>query len=149
MDIQAVMICPVTKASAEYFWSKLIVHNFTFFDIKSPDSYCNLWDESQSDFSASVFALIIIKFLEDKVPFVEGDEVTLWLDGCTYQNQNSIVSNTLLNFSIENKIVILQKYLENGHTQMKCDSMHSTIERNFKKKSIYLPSSYIMYCQSA
>ena len=58
--------------------------------------------------------------------------IVIYSDGCTNQNRNSTLSNTLLNISILANITIIQKFLEKGHTQMEADSMHSTIERKFK-----------------
>jgi len=66
----------------------------------------------------------------------------IFSDGCTYQNRNSIMSNALLNFSLKYKIKITQKFLERGHTQMECDSVHSCIERKLKNREIHLPSDY-------
>lgn len=45
--------------------------------------------------------------------------------------------------SIKNNITIEQKFLVKGHTQMPCDSIHSTIEKVLKNKEIYLPSDYL------
>jgi hypothetical protein len=149
MDLEAVLVCPVTKASAAYYKSKLIVHNFTVYDCRTHQGFCYLWDESEADLQASVFATLIVKFLEDNVSVDEGDVIVLWSDGCCYQNRNEILANALLNFSINRKISIIQKYLEKGHTQMPCDSMHSKIERKCRRQEIYLPSTYITLCAKA
>ena len=50
------------------------------------------------------------------------------------------MSNALLHLCIKYDITITQKFLEKGHTQMKCDSVHSVIERKLKKTDCYLPS---------
>lgn len=42
----------------------------------------------------------------------------------------------------KNKVVI-QKYLEKGHTQMECDSIHSVIERRLRDQDVYLPAEYV------
>ena len=34
------------------------------------------------------------------------------------------------------------KYLESGHTQMECDSMHAAIEHAKRKTNIYIPSQW-------
>ncbi|KAG8254785.1 hypothetical protein J6590_108141, partial [Homalodisca vitripennis] len=44
------------------------------------------------------------------------------------QNKNAILSNALLHLSMESNVVIEQKWLVKGHTQMECDSVHSKIE---------------------
>ena len=149
MDVQAVMICPKTKASAGYYKTKLAIHNFTLYNEKTGDGFCNVWDETEADLSANVFATMIIKFIEENVPSQAGDHIILWSDGCPYQNRNATVSNAILDFAMKNRIQIFQKYLEKGHTQMKCDSMHSGIQRKFKDKEFYLPSSILTYCKQA
>lgn len=52
------------------------------------------------------------------------------------------MSNALLNFSIQHQVLLEQKFLVKGHTQMECDAVHSMIERKLKNKEIYLPSEF-------
>lgn len=66
----------------------------------------------------------------------------LWSEGCGPQNRNSIFSNALLNLAVKMGVVIEQKFLLKGHTQMECDSVHSNIEEKLKNREIYLPSQY-------
>ncbi|KAJ8347253.1 hypothetical protein SKAU_G00286540 [Synaphobranchus kaupii] len=49
MDLQAVLLCPKTKASCLYYKTKLQVHNFTLFDLESKEGYCYIWDESEGE----------------------------------------------------------------------------------------------------
>ncbi|CAH2088773.1 unnamed protein product [Euphydryas editha] len=46
-------------------------------------------------------------------------------------------------------VVITQKYLEKGHTQMEVDSVHSVIERKLKNREIFLPSQYATITKEA
>lgn len=75
--------------------------------------------------------------------------VILFSDGCCAQNRNAILSNALLRLAIEKQVIINQKYLEKGHTQMECDSVHSAIECKVKGRKIYLPSQYANIAKSA
>lgn len=59
------------------------------------------------------------------------------------------MSNALLSTAINHNIIIEQKFLEVGHTQMEADSMHSTIERALKNKDINVPAEYVEVCRSA
>ncbi|GFY43680.1 hypothetical protein TNIN_153101 [Trichonephila inaurata madagascariensis] len=44
---------------------------------------------------------------------------------------------------MQNKITITQKFLEKGHKQMECDSMHSVIERALRHtQKINVPADY-------
>lgn len=54
--------------------------------------------------------------------------------------RNVVLSNALLKFEIQNNIVIEQKVLVEGHTQLPCGSVHSSLESVLKNKEIYLPS---------
>ena len=45
--------------------------------------------------------------------------------------------------NLSNIEIIDHKFLESGHTQMECDSMHSAIEFAKKKTEIYIPSQWI------
>lgn len=81
------------------------------------------------------------KFIS-KNPLNHDQELIVYSDDCTYQNRNVVVSNALLNFSMQNNISVTQKYFEKGHTQMECDSMHSVIERAIRHKRINVPADY-------
>nr|CAH7729983.1 unnamed protein product [Callosobruchus chinensis] len=40
MDMQSVLLCPKSNVSLLYYKTKLIVHNFTIFNLKTKDGYC-------------------------------------------------------------------------------------------------------------
>ena len=144
MDVQAVLIAPRLNASALYYKTKLASHNFTLYNLKTKEVKCFFWDETQADLSSSVFATCLRKVLLD---IVEKDPnikiITLWSDGCGYQNRNQLLSNMLLDFAIVNQVTVQQKFLEKGHTQMEADSIHATIERKLKHRMIYWPNDYV------
>lgn len=150
MDLEAVMLCPLLKASALYYKTKLAVHNFTLFNLADKTATCYVWHEGEGGLVASVFATLIVKFLENELALHNDvTQVTLFSDGCTYQNRNAIVSNAILQLAVKNRVTIYQKFLEKGHTQMECDSMHSTIERQLRKRDIQVPSDYVQIIKSA
>lgn len=142
MDLQAVKVAPYLTASSLYFKTKLCCHNFTVFDCGTSDATCYWFTELDSSLCASTFVSCLLDYLERhclqrKLPIV------IFSDGCTYQNRNCIMSNALLNFSMLHNITITQKFLERGHTQMECDSVHSCVERKLKNRIIQLPSDYL------
>ncbi|OXA41441.1 hypothetical protein Fcan01_23603 [Folsomia candida] len=147
MDVQAVKIAPLLNASACYYKTKLVVHNFTIYDLKSHDARCCLWDESEGELVASVFATCLVKYIEEK--FTDDLPIVIYSDGCTNQNRNAMMSTALLDYAIKNNKIIIQKFLEKGHTQMEVDSVHSAIECKLKKKIIYLPTDYKQICVEA
>lgn len=149
MDLQAVKLCPFIPANQVYFKTKLCCHNFTVYDLSSKDATCYWFSEDQiNELKASTFTSCIIDYITEnclskKVPII------IYSDGCGYQNRNQVLSNALLNLAIQHGITIFQKYLEPGHTQMECDSVHSLIERKLKNKEIHLPSDYATITKEA
>uniref|UniRef100_A0A1B6K9A6 Uncharacterized protein n=1 Tax=Graphocephala atropunctata TaxID=36148 RepID=A0A1B6K9A6_9HEMI len=157
-DTQSVKLAPCVNASAMYYKTKLCVHNFTMYNNGTKDAMTYWWDETQSDLSASSFASCVVDNLRQTLND-DLKSVTLWSDGCCYQNRSSIMANALLHLAMEKQVVIEQKYLVKGHTMMECDSVHSTIDtilnpkrgtKNKKTvKEIYLPSQYAQYAREA
>lgn len=148
MDQEAVLICPRTQASALYFRTKLQVHNFTMYNLKTQEGYCFIWDETQGGVDANEFTTIICTFISN-LPLEKGDEVILFSDGCGYQNRNSTLANGLFNIAQLLGVTVAHKYLEKGHTQMECDSMHSAIENRMRRTDITIPSSYVTVAKLA
>ncbi|GFR65552.1 hypothetical protein ElyMa_001950300 [Elysia marginata] len=74
--------------------------------------------------------------------------VVIWSDGCGYQNKCVTIANSLLQLVVEKKVPIEQKFLTPGHTQMKCDAMHSLMERR-TKCDIFTPREYMLAMEIA
>lgn len=148
MNLEAVKVCPYLTASALYFKTKLTCHNFTVYDLVSHQATCYWFDETSADLSASTFVSFVSDYLE-RYCFPKGLPIVIYSDGCTYQNRNNFMANALLNLSVVHNVTIIQKYLEPGHTQMECDSVHSAIERKLKNREIHLPSDYISVTKEA
>ncbi|XP_060808417.1 uncharacterized protein LOC132903662 [Amyelois transitella] len=152
MDLQSVLLSPQSNVSSLYYKRKLIVHNFTLYDVKRNKGYCYIWNECEGKLSSNEFSTIIVtalgKFINQH-PMSDGQELILYSDGCTYQNRNVVLANSLLNFSMQHKITVVQKFLEKGHTQMECDSMHSVIERAMRHKKINVPADYVYLAKTA
>lgn len=147
-DLQSVKLCPMLQASALYYKTKLCVHNFTMFNLATKDVHCYWFDEYNAGLVASVFASCVIDCLK-KTLSKKSIPVVLFSDGCTSQNRNVVLANALLDLAMDYKIVITQKFLEKGHTQMECDASHSAIECKLKNKEIYLPSQYAAISKEA
>ncbi|CAG5001788.1 unnamed protein product [Parnassius apollo] len=155
MDTQAVLLAPKSNVSSLYYKTKLCTHNFCLFNLRNKDGFSYLWNETEGGLSSDNFATIIVKFIKDKLlPSIHREpekdiKIILYSDGCTAQNRNVVLANALLNVATLNNIVIEQKYLEVGHTQMEADSMHATIERKLKNKIIHVPAEYVGVCLGA
>lgn len=154
VDLQAVLMAPKSQVSSLYYRTKLQVHNLVFYNLINKKGYCFLWNEAEGGVNAEEFASIWVYFIENKIlPSLSDNnnpiKIIFYSDGCTYQNRNCLMSNALLNTAIKHKIVIEQKILETGHTQMEADSVHSTIERAMRNKNVDVPSEYIGICKAA
>ncbi|KAG4074406.1 hypothetical protein HA402_000385 [Bradysia odoriphaga] len=124
-DTQAVKLSPDINATAIYYKTRL-----------------------QGDLSSSSFVSCIISHFEkhclsDTLP------ITLYSDGCGYQNRNQFLSNALSNFAVKYNKIVEQKCLEKGHTQMECDSAHAKIEKKLENCSIHVPEDYVAVTKSA
>lgn len=148
-DLMAVQNVPRLNVSVSYFKLKLSVYNYTVYNMATRDAM-NYWiDETEeSAMSASVFATCLIDYINELLD-EEHKPVIIYSDGCGYQNRNYILSNALLHLSMDRKIKITHKYLEKGHTEMECDSVHATIQRHYKNTEIYLPSQFIVHSIAA
>ena len=105
MDLQAVLLCLRTKASALYHKTKLQVHNFILFDMKTKNCHCYVWEEVQRDLSSKVFAFLqyfhFERFLKNNPA---AKELIIWSDGCGYQNRNTAVTNAYIELSRKREI---------------------------------------------
>ncbi len=149
LDVQAVLLCPKTKASALYYKTKLQVHNLSFYNLKTHEGYCYVWDETEGDVNSEIFAHLQYKHFSqvlDAHPEIE--ELIVWSDGCTYQNRNVNLANAYIDLAKNRGVQITQKYLVVGHTQMEVDSMHATIEKR-TVGDVYTPRDYAVIMESA
>lgn len=153
MDLQSVLLCPKSTVSAMYYKTKLVVHNFTVYDLKTQNGYCYLWNEAEGALTANEFSSILVYFLQKevipKVSDPKSQNIILYSDGCTGQNRNSILANAFVNLSMLHNVTIIQKYLQKGHTQMEVDSMHSCIEKRIRNHKINIPADYVNMCKIA
>ena len=149
MDMQAVLLAPKLNASAVYYKTKLCCHNFTLYNLKSRDVMCFFWHEGQGGLTGDVFATCVYNHLLQNEECSRANQITIYSDGCGYQNRNVTLANALLHFSEGERKTITQKFLTKGHTQMEVDSAHSLVERKIKGKEIYTPAGYISAIKEA
>ncbi|KAF4514107.1 UNVERIFIED_CONTAM: hypothetical protein B566_EDAN019077 [Ephemera danica] len=145
VDVQAVHYCPKCNASALYYRTKLAMHNYCTYDIKTHETTCSVWDESEGGLNSSIFATLLIDILRSKVtsnPHIK--KIKVYSDGCGYQNRCILVANALAAFSQETGILVEQYFLEKGHTQMEVDSTHASIEVRIRKKDLFVPSDFVL-----
>ncbi|XP_050338146.1 uncharacterized protein LOC126764482 [Bactrocera neohumeralis] len=151
IDLQAVLMAPKAQVSSLYYRTKLQVHNLVFYNLINHDAYCFIWNEVEGVLSAEEFANIWVFFIENKIipnltENAAATKIILYSDGCTYQNRNVSMSNALLNTSIKHGVIIEQKILETGHTQMEADSVHSVSSKETYTLYGRVFGSYFVKC---
>lgn len=142
-DFQKVLQCPFGETSVFFYKRKLNLHNFTIYNLASHQGHCYLWDETIASQGSSEVSSCLYKFmLEEKNKNNNVNKFIFWTDNCPGQNKNKILFSFYSWASKKLKIDISHKFLEKGHTQNEGDSMHSTIEKSRKHKTIYVPAQY-------
>ena len=119
------------------------------YNLQTGKVLCYFFTEVEADLSANTFATCVRDCLADVLDDNAVTRIILYSDGCGYQNRNSTLSNALLEFSIAHQIVIEQKYLEKGHTQMEVDSVHSVIEKKLRGREVFFPGDYVQAMKEA
>ena len=144
-DTVALLLAPYNRANVMFFHSKLNIHNFTFYDLKTKVVLNYVWPEVSGDVEAPNFTTCYNDYLTNVLENNPScSQINIWSDGCTYQNRCNILASAILTFAVENNVTIYHKYLEVGHTHMECDSIYSTVEGAIKRsEGINLPSDYI------
>jgi hypothetical protein len=108
---------------------------------------CYVWHEGEGELNANIFASCVVDYVKEQLSCDK--EVIIFSDGCASQNRNVTLSNALSLLAREKKVQITQKYLEKGHTQMECDSVHATIERHKKRRNINTPAQFVEVIEHA
>ena len=93
----------------------------------------------------------IISFLSsEELP--EKQEITIWLDNCSYQNKNYLLFQALLS-AVQNSDVPFQtvtlRYCMAGQSFMAADSYHSRIESQFRQMPAVLNFRDFATCSRA
>ena len=109
-----------------------------------------LWHEGEGELKSNNFASCLTDYITSELSLRPNEkEFVIFSDGCGSQNRSSVISNALLHTAITRDITIVQTYLERGHTQMECDSVHSAVESERRNKCVYTPGGYISIIQNA
>lgn len=130
-DLQAVLTTPCSLVSELYYSRKLCCYNLTIYSLSDKQVFCHLWDETQGKRGSCEIATCLMK---NTVSICSASnqvkEITYYSDTCGGQNRNQFVTASFLYTisQIPQLQTISHKFLQSGHSQMECDSVHSTIE---------------------
>lgn len=64
-DLESVKVAPFVKASAFYYATKLVAHNFTMYNLDTKQVKCFWFDETAASLKASVFASCVVSKIEE------------------------------------------------------------------------------------
>lgn len=136
-DLQSVLQIPSGDVGELYYTRKLCVYNFTIYEAKPPNKgFCFMWNEINGKRGSSEIATCLSKWIQTLPDSIK--EVSVFSDTCSGQNRNQFIAAFLLHLIQTSHLeVIEQKFLESGHTMMEVDSMHSAIECERKRTSIF------------
>ena len=140
-DLEPVLLSPKLNASSLFYRRKLTTYNLTIYRLDNGKVLFHMWHEGQAGRGSCEIATCIFKFFN----FLPCDvnRVILYSDACAGQNRNLSFSTICLSAVQAHTLEIMNLiYMESGHSQMECDSAHSTIESALKDKDIYCPADY-------
>ena len=135
-NLQSVLQLPCSDVSSMYYKWKICVYNFTIYEANSKVGHCYLWSELDGKRGSSEIGSCIRHYLSSLPNTVK--RVSFHSDSCSGQNRNQYVASVLMH-SVQSLPVeeITLNFLETGHTQMECDSMHAAIEHSKKNVRVY------------
>ena len=127
-DLQAVLQTPCSNVSQAYYKRKLNSFNLSVYSLGDARATCFTWNETDGNRGADEIATSILLYIKSLPPTIR--DVVLFSDSCSGQNRNRHMTAALLHavLTIGQLESINQKYLEPGHTEMECDSMHAAVE---------------------
>jgi hypothetical protein len=141
-DLQAVLQTPCSLVSQLYYIRKLNCYNLSIYNLASTHATCYLWSEVYAQRgSCEIGTCICLQLMS--LPNTKTHAI-FYYDACSGQNRNQFIASCLLHVVIKHQSikVIDHKFLESGHTQMECDSMHYAIEFAKRKTEIFVPQQW-------
>lgn len=149
MDLEKILLTPQLGIGQLYYKKKLKTYNFTVYTLADGTVSNFMWHETDGTKGASEVATCLWQLLCDLPP--EVTEVTFYSDTASGQNRNTILSAMFIKaLSLSDNLkVINQKFMESGHSEMECDSVHSTIENRGRKIDIFIPDQWYTVARTA
>ncbi|KAK3107527.1 hypothetical protein FSP39_016707 [Pinctada imbricata] len=141
-DLQAVLSTPCSLVSQLYYTRKLSCYNLSIYNLSSSNATCYLWSEVEAKRgSCEIGTCLYLQLLSLPTNI---KHAIFYSDACSGQNRNQFTATSLMHAVtyLQNIDIVDHKFLESGHTQMECDSMHAAIEFAKKKTEIYIPQQW-------
>ncbi|GLV33245.1 hypothetical protein CBL_08413 [Carabus blaptoides fortunei] len=149
MDLEKILLTPQLGIGQLYYKKKLKTYNFTVYNLADSSVTNYMWHETDGTKGASEAPTSLWQLLSDLPP--EVSEVIFYSDTASGQNRNTILSAMFLRALslLDNLMVINQKFMESGHSEMECDSVHSNIENRVRKIDIFVPDQWYTVARTA
>lgn len=148
MDLEKILLTPSLQVGQFYYLKK--TKNLQFYPVRSGyigQATNYMWHEGTGSKGASEIATCLCNHL---VSLGETNEVTFYSDTAPGQNRNSVVAAMFLRAVEQLPIgIINQKFMDSGHSEMECDSVHSTIEARGKQVDVFTPEGWYMVARTA
>ncbi|KAK3910145.1 putative ATP-dependent RNA helicase DHX34 [Frankliniella fusca] len=140
-DLQKVLYCPKSDLGEYFYKRKVSVFNFTVFDCTVKEGHLFVWDQTIGRRGSDEMTSFLNKFIESLI--AKGIKtIIIYSDSCSGQNKNQFLYTMYYMVAMKYQVNIIHRYLEKGHTQNECDSVHARIEKKIKKEEIFVPSQY-------
>ncbi|MEW8548265.1 MAG: hypothetical protein AB2693_32575, partial [Candidatus Thiodiazotropha sp.] len=141
-DLEAVLPIPCSLVSQVYYKRKLSCYNLSVYSLGDSKASCFLWNETEGNRGSCEIGTCLLLYLKSLPSNI--DHVCFFSDSCTGQNRNRFIATALMHAvsTLPYIKTVDHKYLESGHTQMECDSMHAAIETAKKRTSVFVPSQW-------
>ena len=120
-----------------------MVYNLVIKSVFSGHGDCYMWGEVDGKKGANEIGTGIYKYIEKKTAAGNIKEFIFYSDNCPGQNLNRILPICYMYCAKKFGVTITHKFLQVGHTQMGCDTVHSVIiERKKKSIKVYTPDQW-------
>ncbi|KAF0706736.1 Uncharacterized protein FWK35_00037535 [Aphis craccivora] len=141
-DLQKVLNTPQGQNMNLYYSRKYSMFNLTVYESGTQNAIAYLWGETNGGRGCNEIVTCIYKYLLSLDEKQLYKSVALYCDSCCGQNKNRAMIAMLYNtkFKFIEKVKIT--FLLPGHTYMPVDSVHATIERFTRNKTVWAPSEW-------
>ncbi|KAF0706908.1 Uncharacterized protein FWK35_00037669 [Aphis craccivora] len=151
-DLQKVLSSPSGQNMNLYYSRKFSSYNCTIYESGTQNAFAYLWGEINGKRGCNEIVTCIHKYLIDIDIKKIYEYVALYCDSCTGQNKNramlAMISKSLKSqFTYIKEIKIV--FLLPGHTYMPVDSVHASIERFVRDKTVWASSEWATLIRNA
>ncbi|CAI6362396.1 unnamed protein product [Macrosiphum euphorbiae] len=151
-DLQKVLSSPSGQNMNLYYSRKFSSYNCTIYESGTQNAYAYLWGEINGKRGCNEIVTCIHNYLTDIDIKKIYEYVALYCDSCTGQNKNRAML-TMISKSLKSQFTYIKEikivFLLPGHTYMPVDSVHASIERFVRDKTVWASSEWATLIRNA